>query len=74
METLLIVGIAAVVLLTVAAFSALLVVFAVKYLPHPNHRYNLPARYFRAKQRAHEQFWETLLGDDEKADETSHSK
>lgn len=64
MEILLIVGVAAVVLLVVAAVSALLVLLAVKYLPHPDHRYNFVARYFRAKQRAREQFWETLLEED----------
>ena len=64
MEILWIVGIAAVVLLTVAAVSGALVLGAVKYLPPPNPN-SLFARYFRAEQRSREQFWETLLGEDE---------
>lgn len=64
MEVLWIVGIAAAVLLTVATVSGGLVWFAVKCLPAPDHPYNFLARFFRAHQRAHDRYWETLLEED----------
>jgi hypothetical protein len=73
MEVPWIAGIAAVALLTVASLSGALVLLAVRYIPPPNPN-SFIARYFRAKQRAREQFWETLLGEDDKPDQTSHSK